>query len=117
MDQMQIASIVEALNDITEELQQLNKSLTALAAKSTAPAAPPMRPSAPPRERRDYPGGGSSTLRTPRESGYKAREMGGGRATGEGFPKKKSSAGPKNRAGLKGKLPPKKGGGYPKKPG
>lgn len=112
--------LVQALNNIHAELQQMNKTLSALAASKSRPATSEYTPSRPPMGR--PPMGRPSTGRGPgrpssaRPTGKPHRSESSDKAFGdkeEGgfrFPPKKSPGRPK--AGL----PPKKGGGYPKKP-
>lgn len=99
-DKKLIADLLKAFTGIQTELQQMNKTLSIIAAQGkqtgTESAGRPM-------------------ARGPRSTGFNRSEAPGkrpeeGLEQGFAFPKKKSPSRPK------GKLPPKKGGGYPKKP-
>lgn len=98
MQEITLAQVVKALGDIQAELHQINKTLAAMATQ--AKATPRTASEAPSRP-------------APRaKGGYARAESGSSEEDGPfgRFTRKKAPS----RA--KGKLPPKKGGGYPKKP-
>jgi hypothetical protein len=94
------AELVKALNGIHAELQRLNQTLSAMAAQSKGPARSSEGPPA----------------RMPRgraAGGYK--EMSGGPATLDPEQSYRFAGKKKSPSRPKGKLPSKKGDGYPKK--
>jgi hypothetical protein len=132
MDNQVNSELIQALQGIHAELQRMNQNLANIAAKPAArPAAPSAGPGAAPSARpyassgpRQYASPsrgrtgtttGGSYNRTPRPAAADgdAATTYGGSSTSEGprYAKKKSAAAPRP----KGKLPSKKGSGYPKK--
>jgi len=119
--------LLEALQGIHDELKRMNQNLAKMATKSSEASAAPARPSAPgrpygaPSGPRSYSASGPRGSKPPYSRPSRPAqddEEGGSESMGSRFPKKKpgstrSAAGP---ARPKGKLPPKKGNGYPKKP-
>ena len=123
MDNSLNTELIEALQGIHAELKRMNQNLATIATKPAVSAGPAAAPagrtyssgprssSSPSRGR--APGAGSYS-RAPRfaEDGETAAPSYGGSSTSAGtrFGKKKPAA-----PGVKGKLPAKKGNGYPKK--
>lgn len=124
MDNQINTDLLHALQGIQDELKRMNQTLSSIAQKrpteASAPATSYRSESSRPYGAAGRVGGGRSsgpTARTGRfaKDGEPSKE-GSAESAGNRFPKKKgstrSSAGP---ARPKGKLPPKKGNGYPKK--
>jgi hypothetical protein len=120
-DQASLSSIVDALHAIRDELRQINQKMSQMATVAPRPSQPvsPVRDNV--RESGGAPFRGKPPFRKPAGpgGGYKRPDAGAGFEGGpeEGAPfrfAKKPGFG-RAPARSKGKLPPKKGGGYPKK--
>jgi hypothetical protein len=121
--------LVEALQGIHDEMKRMNQTLAKMSTKSADQPATPARSTAGPGRPSYGASSGSRSYTSSAPRGGKAPysrasrpaedgEEGSSESFGNRFPKKKpgstrSAAGPGRP---KGKLPPKKGNGYPKKP-
>ena len=112
-----VEELAKALSGIQAELQQMNKTLSILAAQSKLSTGEPDR--RPPQSfGRSTPSAGRFSARGPKNpgyTGYKRPDAGDDYESPEREPGSRFSK-PKGPGRPKGKLPPKKGGGYPKKP-
>jgi hypothetical protein len=111
------SELVKALNSIQAELQRLNQTLSAMAAQSKSPARSSEGP--PPRAPRTGGRPSSRSSEAPRgrtTGGYRSPEMSGGPATLDQEQSYRFAGKKKSPSRPKGKLPAKKGDGYPKKP-
>lgn len=119
-DQTSLSGLVDALNAIRDELRQINRNMAQMAA-----AAPTSSQSAPSFQNNGrgavgVPFRGKPAFRKPSgmSGGYKRPDAGpdgGSPEEGSSFRFAKKPSFGRGPARPKGKLPPKKGGGYPKK--